>query len=180
MELKETFVSRQEIFHGRIVDLRVDTVRLPNGHLTTREVIDHPGGVAVVAIDENDNVLTVKQYRYAFQTVLEEIPAGKLERGEDPPPARAERGNGRKLRDAHPPGEILASPGGFTEVLHLYMATGLTFGSQHPDEDEFINFERVPFDALLDRCLSGDLRDGKTVAGVLKVYALRTRKREEK
>ena len=84
MELKETFVSRQEIFHGRIVDLRVDTVRLPNGHLTTREVIDHPGGVAVVAIDENDNVLTVKQYRYAFQTVLEEIPAGKLERGEDP------------------------------------------------------------------------------------------------
>ena len=57
------------------------------------------------------------------------------------------------------------------------MATGLTFGSQHPDEDEFISFERVPFDALLDRCLSGDLRDGKTVAGVLKVYALRTRKR---
>ena len=106
MELKETFVSRQEIFHGRIVDLRVDTVRLPNGHLTTREVIDHPGGVAVVAIDENDNVLTVKQYRYAFQTVLEEIPAGKLERGEEPRrrrAARAERGNGRELRDAHPP-----------------------------------------------------------------------------
>ena len=84
MKLYEEFVSRQEIFHGRIVDLRVDTVRLPNGHLTTREVIDHPGGVAVVAIDENDNVLTVKQYRYAFQTVLEELPAGKLERGEDP------------------------------------------------------------------------------------------------
>ena len=98
MKLYEEFVSRQEIFHGRIVDLRVDTVRLPNGHLTTREVIDHPGGVAVVAIDENDNVLTVKQYRYAFQTVLEEIPAGKLERGEDP--AAAAR---RELRDAHPP-----------------------------------------------------------------------------
>ena len=112
MELKETFVSRQEIFHGRIVDLRVDTVRLPNGHLTTREVIDHPGGVAVVAIDENDNVLTVKQYRYAFQTVLEEIPAGKLERGEDPAAAARrelseETGltadHWRKLRDAHPP-----------------------------------------------------------------------------
>lgn len=113
MELKETFVSRQEIFHGRIVDLRVDTVRLPNGHLTTREVIDHPGGVAVVAIDENDNVLTVKQYRYAFQTVLEEIPAGKLERGEDPRrrrAARAERGNGRKLRDAHPPSARSSPP----------------------------------------------------------------------
>ena len=93
MKLYEEFVSRQEIFHGRIVDLRVDTVRLPNGHLTTREVIDHPGGVAVVAIDENDNVLTVKQYRYAFQTVLEEIPAGKLERGEDP--AAAARSYGK-------------------------------------------------------------------------------------
>ena len=102
MELKETFVSRQEIFHGRIVDLRVDTVRLPNGHLTTREVIDHPGGVAVVAIDENDNVLTVKQYRYAFQTVPR-----RQARARGGPrrrrAARAERGNGRKLRDAHPP-----------------------------------------------------------------------------
>ena len=166
MELKETFVSRQEIFHGRIVDLRVDTVRLPNGHLTTR-----------------DNVLTVKQYRYAFQTVLEEIPAGKLERGEDPAAAarrELSEETGASCETLTPLGEILASPGGFTEVLHLYMATGLTFGSQHPDEDEFINFERVPFDALLDRCLSGDLRDGKTVAGVLKVYALRTRKKEEK
>ena len=148
-----------------------------------REVIDHPGGVAVVAIDENDNVLTVKQYRYAFQTVLEEIPAGKLERGEDPAAAarrELSEETGASCETLTPLGEILASPGGFTEVLHLYMATGLTFGSQHPDEDEFINFERVPFDALLDRCLSGDLRDGKTVAGVLKVYALRTRKKEEK
>ena len=158
MELKETFVSRQEIFHGRIVDLRVDTVRLPNGHLTTREVIDHPGGVAVVAIDENDNVLTVKQYRYAFQTVLEEIPAGKLERGEDPAAAarrELSEETGASCETLTPLGEILASPGGFTEVLHLYMATGLTFGSQHPDEDEFISFERVPFDALLDRVEAG-------------------------
>ena len=183
MEFKETFVSRQEIFHGRIVDLRVDTVCLPNGHLTTREVIDHPGGVAVVAIDENDNVLTVKQYRYAFGTVLEEIPAGKLERGEDPAAAarrELSEETGASCETLTPLGEILASPGGFTEVLHLYMATGLTFGPQHPDEDEFINFERVPFDTLLDRCLSGDIRDGKTVAGVLKVYALRTRGKEEK
>lgn len=183
MKLYEEFVSRQEIFHGRIVDLRVDTVRLPNGHLTTREVIDHPGGVAIVAVDENGNVLTVKQYRYAFQTVLEEIPAGKLERGEDPADAaRRELAEetGVSCRTLTPLGEILASPGGFTEVLHLYLATGLTFGAQHPDEDEFINFERVPFDTLLDRCLSGVIRDGKTVAGVLKVYALRERKKEER
>ena len=107
----------------------------------------------------------------------------KLERGEDPAAAarrELSEETGASCETLTPLGEILASPGGFTEVLHLYMATGLTFGSQHPDEDEFISFERVPFDALLDRCLSGELRDGKTVAGVLKVYALRTRKKEEK
>lgn len=177
MELYEEFVSRKEIFHGRIIDLRVDTVRLPNGHLTTREVVDHPGGVAIVAIDENDNVLTVKQYRYAFQTVLEEIPAGKLERGEEPSSAaRRELAEetGASCKVLTPLGEIYASPGGFCEVLHLYLAEGLTFGSQHPDEDEFINFARVPFNDLLRRCLSGEIRDGKTIAGVLKVYARRT------
>ena len=109
MELKETFVSRQEIFHGRIVDLRVDTVRLPNGHLTTREVIDHPGGVAVVAIDENDNVLTVKQYRYAFQTVLEEM--------RDPHPPRRDPRLPRRLHGGtaplhgHGPDLRLPAPG---------------------------------------------------------------------
>ena len=171
MELKETFVSRQEIFHGRIVDLRVDTVRLPNGHLTTREVIDHPGGVAVVAIDENDNVLTVKQYRYAFQTVLEEIPAGKLERGEDPAAAarrELSEETGASCETLTPLGEILASPGGFTEVLHLYMATGLTFGSQHPDEDEFLNVEKHSLDTLTKMVMAGEIDDAKTIIAVLK------------
>lgn len=181
-ELREEFVSREEIFHGRIVDLRVDTVRLPNGHLTTREVVDHPGGVGVVAIDEDDNVLTVKQYRYAFGTVLEEIPAGKLERGENPAQAaRRELAEetGAVCRTLTPLGSVLPSPGGFGEVLHLYLAEGLTFGAQHPDEDEFITFSRTPFDALVQRVLSGELRDGKTVAGILKVFALRTRKEKE-
>ena len=183
MDLTERQLSRETIYEGKILHIYRDDVLLPNGRTSVREVAEHPGGVAIVALDENDNVLTVKQYRYAFQTVLEEIPAGKLERGEDPAAAarrELSEETGASCETLTPLGEILASPGGFTEVLHLYMATGLTFGSQHPDEDEFINFERVPFDALLDRCLSGELRDGKTVAGVLKVYALRTRKKEEK
>ena len=175
MKLYEEFVSRQEIFHGRIVDLRVDTVRLPNGHLTTREVIDHPGGVAVVAIDENDNVLTVKQYRYAFQTVLEEIPAGKLERGEDPA-AAAQRelseetgltaDHWRKLT------VLETTPGFCNERIHLYLATGLHAGKTHPDEDEFVCTLRMPLSDAVQKVMDGTFRDGKTALALLMVQQL--------
>ena len=84
MDLTEKTLSSQLIYDGRILRLRVDTVELPNGERALREVADHPGGVAIVAIDGDGCVLTVKQYRYAFSRVMEEIPAGKLERGEDP------------------------------------------------------------------------------------------------
>ncbi len=177
MELNETFLRRKEIYRGRIIDLHVDTVRLPNGKESTREVADHPGGVAVVAIDENDNVLTVRQYRYVFSRVLEEIPAGKLERGEDPYGAAL-----RELKEetgAVPSrmtslGRLLVSPGCYSEVLHLYLAEGLSFGAQHPDEDEFLEVCRTPFSELLARVLRGELDDAKTVCGILKAYALRT------
>ena len=170
MELKGTFVSRQEIFHGRIVDLRVDTVRLPNGHLTTREVIDHPGGVAVVAIDENDNVLTVKQYRYAFQTVLEEIPAGKLERGEDPLVcAVRELGEetGFTAGRIVPLGAYHSSPGFSSERLYLYLALDLSRGEAHPDEGEFLDLVKLPFSELLSMVKRGEISDGKTAIAAL-------------
>lgn len=170
MKLYEEFVSRQEIFHGRIVDLRVDTVRLPNGHLTTREVIDHPGGVAVVAIDENDNVLTVKQYRYAFQTVLEEIPAGKLERGEDPLVcAVRELGEetGFTAGRIVPLGAYHSSPGFSSERLYIYLALDLSRGEAHPDEGEFLDLVKLPFSELLSMVKRGEISDGKTAIAAL-------------
>ena len=179
---KEKLIHRAPAFEGRMLHVFDDEVEI-HGHKTTREVVLHPGASAIIPVTGDGEILFVRQYRYAVEQPLLEIPAGKLERGEDPAAAarrELSEETGASCETLTPLGEILASPGGFTEVLHLYMATGLTFGSQHPDEDEFINFERVPFDVLLDRCLSGDLRDGKTVAGVLKVYALRTRKKEEK
>lgn len=177
MDLKETFLSRNEIYRGRIIDLHVDTVRLPNGHESTREVADHPGGVAVIALDESDNVLTVKQYRYVFSRVLEEIPAGKLEPGEDPCAAAL-----RELKEETgaiparftPLGRLLVSPGCYSEVLHLYLAEGLSFGAQSPDEDEFLEVYRTPFREMLARVMRGEIEDAKTVCGVLKVHALRT------
>ena len=182
-DLREVPLSEKEMFHGVLIDVTHMQVRLPNGQTALREVVRHKGAAAVVPVDDEGNVYLVRQHRVVVDLMTLEIPAGKLERGEDPAAAarrELSEETGASCETLTPLGEILASPGGFTEVLHLYMATGLTFGSQHPDEDEFINFERIPFDALLDRCLSGELRDGKTVAGVLKVYALRTRKKEEK
>jgi len=174
--MTEKKLSSELIYDGRILRLHVDTVELPNGKRALREVADHPGGVAIVALDRDDNVLTVKQYRYAFSRVMEEIPAGKLERGEDPRAAAL-----RELKEetgATPErftelGEIIVSPGAYGEVLHLYLAEGLTPGKASPDEDEFLEPKRTPFAEMVRRVLDGELTDAKTVVGVLKVWALR-------
>ena len=178
MDMTEKKISSQVVYDGRILRLHVDTVELPNGKQALREVADHPGGVAIVAIDRDGNVLTVKQYRYVFSRVLEEIPAGKLEPGEDPDEAAL-----RELKEetgATPErftdlGSLIVSPGAYGEVLHLYLAEGLDMGAQSPDEDEFLDVGRTPFDEMVRRVLDGELTDAKTVAGILKVYALRRR-----
>ena len=176
MDLTERRLSRETIYEGKILHIYRDDVLLPNGRKSVREVADHPGGVAIVALDENDNILTVKQYRYVFSRVLEEIPAGKLERGEDPREAAL-----RELKEetgATPArmidlGKLLVSPGCYSEVLHLYLAEGLAFGAQHPDEDEFLEPLRVPFDEAVRQCMDGTLTDAKTVAAILKGKILR-------
>lgn len=177
MDMTEKQLARETIYEGRILRIFRDTVLLPDGKTGVREVADHPGGVAIVALDDNDCVLTVKQYRYVFSRVLEEIPAGKLERGEDPDAAAL-----RELREetgAVPErflslGQIIASPGCYGEVLHLYLAEGLHFGAASPDEDEFLDVCRTPFSVMLGRVLRGEIEDAKTVCGILKVHCLRS------
>jgi ADP-ribose pyrophosphatase len=171
MDLTEKRLSRKEIFQGHIVNVHIDTVELPNGAEATREVVDHPGGVAVLALDGENNVLTVTQYRYPFGTTLVELPAGKLDHpGEDTAAAGL-----RELKEetgAVPGryellGKILPSPGCYGEILYLYLAQDLHMEEQHLDEDEFLNVERVPFDEMVRRCMEGEIQDAKTVAAVL-------------
>lgn len=174
-DLKETTLSREDIFSGRIFTIHVDQVRLPNGKTSVREVADHCPGVAVVALDRDNSVLTVTQYRYVFRRTLLEIPAGKLDPGEDPA-----AGALRELREETgavpdeliPMGKLILSPGCLGEELYLFLARGLTMGPTHPDEDEFLTLERIPFDEMVHRCVSGEIDDGKTVAGILKAKAL--------
>ncbi len=171
MDLTERFVSREDKFSGRILTVHVDTVTLPDGSLATREVADHPGGVAIVALDDDNNVLLVEQYRYVFNEPVLEIPAGKLEKGEDPYLAAL-----RELKEEtgatpglfQPLGKLFPSPGCYGETLHLFLARNLTFGEAKPDEDEFLRADRMPLDVLLQRILRNEIADAKTVAGVLK------------
>ena len=171
MDLTERFVSREDKFSGRILTVHVDTVTLPDGTVATREVADHPGGVAIVALDDDNNVLLVEQFRYVFNEPVLEIPAGKLEKGEDPYLAAL-----RELKEEtgatpglfQPLGKLYPSPGCYGETLYLFLARNLTFGEAKPDEDEFLRAERMPLDVLLQRILRNEIADAKTVAGVLK------------
>lgn len=175
MELTEKTLSSEKIFDGRILHVRRDTVLLPNGHESTREVVDHPGGVCVLALDGQQRVLVVSQYRYPYEQVLTELPAGKLEYGEDPAQAAV-----RELREEtgavagqfESLGELYPSPGYCGEIIRMYLARDLSFGDTDPDEDEFLNLERVPFEQMVERVLSGELKDAKTIAAVLKAKLL--------
>ena len=176
MDLTERTLRREDKFTGRIVAVHVDTVELPNGGTALREVADHPGGVAVLALDGENQVLAVTQYRYPFGRTLLEIPAGKLDHpGEDPYAAglrELKEETGAVPGKYESLGRILPSPGCYGEILHLYLAQDLRMEEQRLDEDEFLNVERIPFDEMVRRCLSGEIEDAKTVAAVLKAKIL--------
>ena len=175
MELFEKTLDSRPVFSGRIIQVRVDQVSLPNGRAASREVVEHPGGVGILALDGENNVLTVTQFRYPYGKPLTEIPAGKLERGEDPYAAAM-----RELREEtgalcpslQPLGELYPTPGYCNEIIRLYLARDLTWGETDPDEDEFLDVRRIPFPTLLRQVLSGEIPDAKTCVAVLKAKLL--------
>ena len=174
MDMTEKTLASREVYRGRIIRVREDTVLLPNGKEGRREVVEHPGGVGILALD-GDDVLLVRQYRYAFSRVLTEIPAGKREPGEEPSvTARRELKEeiGAEAEKWTELGALIASPGCYGETLYLFMARGLRFGETHPDEDEFLDVVRMPFDRAVELCMTGELTDAKTVAAVLKAKLL--------
>lgn len=171
MELMEKTVESKTLFEGHIVTLKLDRAQLPNGSLASREVVEHPGGVAVLPLDAEGRVIMVRQYRYPLHNTLLELPAGKLEKGEDHRVCgirELQEEVGITADEVIYLGGLYLSPGYSNEVLHLYLARGLHQGECHPDEDEFLEIERVPFDTLLDMVMRDEIHDAKTVAAVLK------------
>jgi len=175
MNLEEKKLSENVIYEGRILRLHVDWVELPDGTTAIREVADHPGGVGIFALDRRNRVAVVRQYRYPFETVMTEIPAGKRKPGEAPEITAV-----RELKEEtgaiaarwESLGSIIPSPGAYGEELFLYFASDLTFGEVDPDEDEFLECEWIPLEQLTEQCLNGEIRDAKTVIAVLKVNRL--------
>ena len=172
MKLFEETVDQKIVYQGRIVTLRTDIARLENGRMVGREVVEHPGGVCVLPLEADGTTYTVRQFRYPFGKVREELPAGKLDGAEDHEVgARRELSEevGCEAGELIYLGRLLMSPGFCDEVLHMYLARKLIHGERHPDEDEFLEVDRLPFTQLLERVMSGEITDAKTVAVTLKV-----------
>ena len=168
--------KRTTHFQGRIISLSIDEVRLPNGHATSLEVVHHPGGAAAVAIDAQARVCMLRQYRYVADGWLWELPAGKLE-PQEPPLLTAQRElieeAGVSAREWLSLGSYLSSPGIFTEVLHLFLATGVEPATVAREQAEVIEVHWIPFAEACGWAENGRIRDGKTAIGLLRARYVR-------
>ena len=175
MKLSEQTVDSEYKFNGRLIRLRTDTVLLPNGNRASREIVEHSGGVGVVALTDDGRIMTVRQYRHAMKEVVLEIPAGKLEKGEDPLlAAKRELAEevGVTAENWRYLGALYATPGYCEEIDRLYLATGLTLGESHPDPEEFLERGSMPLTDAVEAVMRGDIPDAKTQTAILKVQRL--------
>lgn len=171
MHLEEKTISSEMMYDGKIVKLLCDSVELENGKTALREVVKHPGGVGIVPLDENNNVLMVRQFRYPHKRVLLEIPAGKLEYGENPRECglrELKEETGCTCDSFEYLGNLIPTPAYDTEVIHMYLARGLHSGEQNPDEDEFLEIEKIPLEKAVEMIMNNEISDAKTQIAILK------------
>ena len=177
MNLKETTKSQEYMFKGRIINLRRDVAILPDGSEANREVVEHNGGVCVLPLTENDEIIFVKQFRYPYMEELLEIPAGKRDSKDEEPLSCGKRElkeeTGAESDNFVFLGELYPSPGYVNEVIYMYYADGLTYGECDPDDDEFLDLVKIPFDKAVEMVVSGEIKDAKTQAAILKVAYLK-------
>lgn len=167
--MQERKLSSEKKFDGKLIKVTYDVAEV-NGKEAWREVVHHPGASAVVAIDEENRIIMEKQFRYALNDYLLEIPAGKLDAGEDPlvcAKRELEEETGIIASEWISLGTIATSPGFCNEVIHLYIAKGLSKGEIHWDEDEYVEVERYTFDELLQRIKDEQIKDSKSLSALL-------------
>ncbi|MDI9641754.1 NUDIX hydrolase [Anaerolineae bacterium CFX9] len=170
--MEETILHTERLFEGRVIKLDVLDVRLPDGSAGKRELIRHPGAVAIVALDSSDQVLLVRQYRIAAEQVMLEIPAGTLIPGEDPfvcAERELQEETGFRPGKLERIGGIYVAPGYTTEFIHLFQAADLIESRLPGDDDEFIETERMPLPQALAMIERGEIIDGKSITALLTV-----------
>ena len=176
MKLIEKTVKSELIYDGVVVHLYRDTVSLPNGGESVREIIKHVGAVCIVPITDDGEVLLERQYRYAVDEILTEIPAGKLDSADEDPAEAALRElreeTGAIAAELYDMGIFYGSPAIMGEKIRMYMAKGLTFGQRHLDEDEFLDAFTMPIEDAVREVLAGSIPDGKTQAAILRAAAM--------
>ena len=168
--LHEKILSEETAYRGKILDVHKLEVELPNGRRSTRDIVRHPGAAAVVALTETGKIVLVRQYRTAIDRVTVEIPAGKLDPGEDPldcAKRELHEETGFRADRIRFLTSIVTSCGFCDEMIHIYLATHLEFDAPDPDDDEFVNVDLVPLSELIDAVLDGKIEDAKTVVGAL-------------
>ncbi|MBR6743574.1 MAG: NUDIX hydrolase [Clostridia bacterium] len=176
MKLNEKRINSTTHYEGRIIKLCNDKVELPNGKQAYREYVLHPGGVCVAPVNHKGEVFLVKQFRYPYNEEILEIPAGKRDSKNEPPLDCGKRELKEELGLTAENyiflGEFYPTPGYVDEVIYMYAAWGLTEGESSPDEDEFVEKHKMPISLLTEKILSGEIKDGKTQAAVLKTKIL--------
>ena len=184
-EMREICIGSEDIFSGVILNVKRDSVQLPNGHHSIREIIRHVGAVCVVPVTDDGLVVVERQYRYPIDQVITEIPAGKLDSPEEDRLSAAQRElweeTGIKAGRWTDMGIYYSAAAYSDEKITMFLAQDLHMGAQHLDEDEFLNVQMVPITALVEEILAGQITDGKTQAAVLKAaMILERQKKQEK
>ena len=173
MDISEKFISKETVYNGSFIEVEKRKYELCNGREAYRDIVVHPSACAVVAVDNNMNIYLVKQYRAAFDRILLEIPAGKMDAGEEPIECvrrELEEETGLRAGKFTHLSSIAVSPGFCTEIIHIYLAQNLEQGNTNPDEDEHLLVSKMRLEAARKNVFNGTFSDAKTISGVLLAY----------
>ncbi len=175
MNLIEKTLESKEILNGKVINVLVDKILLPNGKEASREVVSHPGGVCIAALTPKNELMFVKQFRYPYKEVILELPAGKLEPGQNP----LENGIrelkeevGACAKDYVSLGKLYPSPGYCGEIIHMFFCKVTDIGETNPDEDEFLDVIKIPIKKAVEMVLNNEIPDAKSQTAILKAYLL--------
>ena len=173
MNLKEKQLNAEYLYKGKIIRVRKDQAELPDGTTAIREVVEHNGGVCVCALTDKNEVIFVRQFRYPYMEEILEIPAGKRDSVDEIPLECGKRElkeeTGATAKRFISLGELYPTPGYCGEIIWMFAALDLEYGDQDPDDDEFLEVEKIPLDKAVEMILSGEIKDAKTQTAVLKL-----------